>query len=66
MNVVSFQSEVMTDRVGEVDNSTSDTHQRAEDLLKFINNITMDINGEREPRCTFVHLFAYQPQAGYK
>ncbi|XP_015258525.1 PREDICTED: laminin subunit alpha-5, partial [Cyprinodon variegatus] len=38
------KSEVMTDRVGEVDNSTSDTHQRAEDLLKFINNITMDIN----------------------
>ncbi|XP_035998362.1 laminin subunit alpha-5 [Fundulus heteroclitus] len=38
------KSGVMTDRVGELDDSTSDTHQRAEDLLKFINNITVDIN----------------------
>ncbi|KAM4737780.1 laminin subunit alpha-5 isoform 2-T2 [Anableps anableps] len=38
------KSGVMTDRVGQLDDSTSHTHQRAEDLLKFINNITMDIN----------------------
>ncbi|KAK5624087.1 hypothetical protein CRENBAI_015003 [Crenichthys baileyi] len=38
------KSGILTDRVGELDGSTSYTHQRAEDLLKFINNITMDIN----------------------
>lgn len=35
----------MTDRVSKLHNSTTDTHQRAEDLLTFINNITLDING---------------------
>lgn len=36
---------VMTDRVGDLRDSTNNTHQRAEDLLSFINNITMDLNG---------------------
>lgn len=35
----------MTDRVGDLRDSTNNTHQRAEDLLSFINNITMDLNG---------------------
>uniref|UniRef100_A0A096M5Y4 Uncharacterized protein n=1 Tax=Poecilia formosa TaxID=48698 RepID=A0A096M5Y4_POEFO len=35
---------VMTGRVGLLDDSTSHTHSRAEDLLRFINNISMDIN----------------------
>ncbi|XP_043984093.1 laminin subunit alpha-5 isoform X1 [Gambusia affinis] len=34
----------MTGRVDLLDNSTSHTHNRAEDLLRFINNISMDIN----------------------
>ena len=35
----------MIDRVSDLRDSTNNTHQRAEDLLSFINNITMDING---------------------
>ncbi|XP_075883000.1 laminin subunit alpha-5 isoform X3 [Nelusetta ayraudi] len=34
----------MTDRVSELHNSTTDTHQRAQDLLAFISNVTLDIN----------------------
>lgn len=34
----------MTDRVSELHNSTTNTHQRAQDLLAFINNMTLDIN----------------------
>lgn len=35
----------MTDRESELHNSTTNTHQRAKDLLAFINNVTLDING---------------------
>lgn len=35
----------MTDRVSKLHNSTTDTHQRAQDLLVFISNMTLDING---------------------
>ncbi|XP_026188237.1 laminin subunit alpha-5 isoform X2 [Mastacembelus armatus] len=35
----------MTDRVGDLHNSTTNTYQRAQDLLSFINNMTVDING---------------------
>ncbi|XP_047186725.1 laminin subunit alpha-5 isoform X2 [Scophthalmus maximus] len=35
---------VMSDRVDGLQNSTTDTHQRAQDLLMFIQNLTMDIN----------------------
>ncbi|CAJ1084378.1 laminin subunit alpha-5 isoform X1 [Xyrichtys novacula] len=35
---------VMTDRVGDVKDSTTNTHQRAQDLLSFINNMTLEIN----------------------
>ncbi|XP_054881817.1 laminin subunit alpha-5-like, partial [Poeciliopsis prolifica] len=38
------KSGVMTGRVGLLDDSTSQTHNRAEDLLRFINNISLDIN----------------------
>ncbi|XP_022051460.2 laminin subunit alpha-5 isoform X1 [Acanthochromis polyacanthus] len=34
----------MTDRVGDLNNSTRNTHQRAEDLLSFLNNMTKNIN----------------------
>uniref|UniRef100_UPI0037E9B905 laminin subunit alpha-5 n=1 Tax=Semicossyphus pulcher TaxID=241346 RepID=UPI0037E9B905 len=34
----------MTDRVGDVRDTTTNTHQRAQDLLSFINNMTMEIN----------------------
>lgn len=42
----------MTDRVSELHNSTTDTHQRAQDLLAFISNMTLDINGN----CNSLHL----------
>lgn len=42
---VVFQAAATTDRAGELHNSTTNTHQRAHDLLAFINNVTMDING---------------------
>lgn len=35
----------MTDRASKLHNSTTDTHLRAQDLLAFINNMTLDING---------------------
>lgn len=34
----------MTIRAGGLHDSTTNTHQRAEDLLSFLNNVTMDIN----------------------
>ncbi|XP_023128669.2 laminin subunit alpha-5 isoform X1 [Amphiprion ocellaris] len=34
----------MTDRVGDLNNSSRNTHQRAEDLLSFLNNMTKDID----------------------
>ncbi|XP_041858853.1 laminin subunit alpha-5 isoform X2 [Melanotaenia boesemani] len=34
----------MVERVGGLSDSTTNTHQRAEDLLSFINNISMEIN----------------------
>jgi len=40
-----FQATVMTDRVGDLWDSTNSTHQRAQDLLSFIVNMTMGLNG---------------------
>ncbi|TMS15950.1 Laminin subunit alpha-5 [Larimichthys crocea] len=42
LNASSVASAV-TDRAGDLQNDTENTHQRAEDLLSFINNVTMDI-----------------------
>uniref|UniRef100_A0A8C2ZNF1 Laminin subunit alpha-5 n=1 Tax=Cyclopterus lumpus TaxID=8103 RepID=A0A8C2ZNF1_CYCLU len=36
---------LMTDRVGDLRDSTANTHQRAQDLLSFIINMTMGLNG---------------------
>ncbi|XP_037833033.1 laminin subunit alpha-5 isoform X1 [Kryptolebias marmoratus] len=36
--------EAMTHKIDDLDDRTTDTHQRAEDMLSFINNISMDIN----------------------
>uniref|UniRef100_A0A671Z2E7 Laminin, alpha 5 n=1 Tax=Sparus aurata TaxID=8175 RepID=A0A671Z2E7_SPAAU len=44
INELQDKAMVMTDRVGDLRDSTNNTHQRAEDLLSFINNITMDLN----------------------
>ncbi|XP_035512224.1 laminin subunit alpha-5 [Morone saxatilis] len=45
INELQDKATTLTDRVGDLRHSTADTHQRAEDLLSFINNITMDLNG---------------------
>uniref|UniRef100_A0A7N8XFZ2 Laminin subunit alpha-5 n=1 Tax=Mastacembelus armatus TaxID=205130 RepID=A0A7N8XFZ2_9TELE len=42
------QAKGMTDRVGDLHNSTTNTYQRAQDLLSFINNMTVDINGKTQ------------------
>lgn len=38
------KASAMSARAGNLDDSSNSTHQRAEDLLSFINNMTMDIN----------------------
>uniref|UniRef100_A0A671Z1U8 Laminin subunit alpha-5 n=1 Tax=Sparus aurata TaxID=8175 RepID=A0A671Z1U8_SPAAU len=38
-----FQAMVMTDRVGDLRDSTNNTHQRAEDLLRLISSVSTDI-----------------------
>lgn len=43
----------MSDRVGDLQNSTTNAHQRAQDLLSFINNITVNLNGRTEDRQSF-------------
>lgn len=42
---VCFQEAAVTERVVDLDNSTTNTHQRAQDLLSFISNMTLDITG---------------------
>lgn len=45
-----FQATVLTDRVGDLQDRTNNTHQRAQDLLSFIHNMTMDLKGvKRDP-----------------
>lgn len=48
MCVCRFQASAVTDRAGDLQNDTENTHQRAEDLLSFINNVTMDIESETQ------------------
>ncbi|KAK7884079.1 hypothetical protein WMY93_027202 [Mugilogobius chulae] len=38
------KASAMSERAGNLEASSNSTHQRAEDLLSFINNVTMDIN----------------------
>ncbi|KAM9785933.1 laminin subunit alpha-5 [Neosynchiropus ocellatus] len=44
INELQDKSSLTSDRVGDLDNSTSNTHQRAADLLSFVHNMTMEIN----------------------
>lgn len=37
----------MNNRVDNLNNSTTNTHQRALDLLQFVTNLTLDINGNK-------------------
>lgn len=43
--VLVFQAAAMTNCTVELNSNTTNTHQRAQDLLAFINNITMAIDG---------------------
>lgn len=38
----------MTSRVDDLSNSSTNTYLRAQDLLSFINNMTMDIHGRTQ------------------
>lgn len=61
--VCRFQASAVTDRAGDLQNDTENTHQRAEDLLSFINNVTMDIESETQDgniihtHTTFIYIF---------
>ncbi|XP_053279907.1 laminin subunit alpha-5 [Pleuronectes platessa] len=44
INELQDKASVTSERVDGLQNSTTDTHQRAQDLLLFIHNLTMDIN----------------------
>ncbi|XP_047462931.1 laminin subunit alpha-5 isoform X2 [Mugil cephalus] len=44
INELQNKADAMTNKVEDLHNNTINTHQRAEDLLSMLNNLTMDIN----------------------